>query len=201
MPFTLERVSTLRSYSFHATRIENVPNIRIHRLLLSASCTTSDFTQREDDGRLGQHLDSDVRLGDQMPLKKACVDLQDGWSWQRFLRELNDHVYFFPSAGPSIPKSCEAFVSARKNRHIQMAVLRVPTVELFAANPDPRFCRYNSGAPRMVGGRPSPRGPQTFSSCKIASFRAGDVREIVFRREAVIPSQSNLWLGEEWEPL
>ena len=116
--------------------------------------------------------------------------LSGGWSFGDFVEALNHRVFFWPGAadGPN-PYGRRHF-----GRYLAEGpvLMRVKTWELLRANRDsiPEFCRYNSGSPRYSGGRPSPRGPETFLAA--SSFRSppSEVVELVFRNVAALP---DLW--------
>jgi hypothetical protein len=84
-----------------------------------------------------------------------------GWSWSDLLAALNSRVFFWPGdqSGPNDygRRLFSAYDPSRQT------VLRVSFCDLMEANPGaiPYFCRFNSGGPRTVGGRKSPRGPGT----------------------------------------
>jgi hypothetical protein len=63
-------------------------------------------------------------------------------------------------------------------------------------NTEPLFCRFNSGAPRVVGGRRSPRGVTTFQPAGMFAGTPSDVVEVVFERSIVLPSSIDCWLRD-----
>ena len=67
--------------------------------------------------------------------------------------------------------------------------LRSATSRLFLANAglEPAFCAYNSGSPRFSGGRPSPRGPDTFVTASRFPRPAADVVELSFDEGVSLP--------------
>ncbi len=64
-------------------------------------------------------------------------------------------------------------------------MLVLPTEQLLAVNPQPRFSACNSGSPRHkpVDGKgvPGPRGPDTFRLARDFDGTPGKVVEVVFR--------------------
>ena len=73
-----------------------------------------------------------------------------------------------------------------------------------AANPGraPLFCKYNSGGPRVVHGRKSPRGGSTFLPCDRTPFRPGEIREVAFDRgPIVLPAATVVLSAAGEEPL
>jgi hypothetical protein len=70
--------------------------------------------------------------------------------------------------------------------------LRMSFSELLEVNPSvqPYFCRFNSGAPRMTGGRRSPRGPDTFQKANEWRGPPFRVAEVSFVGRVVLPTAS-----------
>jgi hypothetical protein len=78
------------------------------------------------------------------------------------LAHIDAHVFFWPGTAKGPVASGQNHFKRYEKEH--PLLLRVPTQSLLAVNPDVTllFCPFNSGAPRTVGGRKSPRGPGTF---------------------------------------
>lgn len=74
-------------------------------------------------------------------------------------------------------------------------MLRVATEELLAhsGNPDPEFCRFNSGAPRShpLAGK-AQRDPSIFVAASNADFTAGRVVEVTFPGRVNLPADVEL---------
>jgi hypothetical protein len=184
MPFEPLAFATLRPYLFHLTARNNVSRIRSVRRLdsmvdLARKAGRLDLldVRRRDHVRLTVHGEV-VHIRDQAPLHERNMLLEDGWTFSRFVRHLNERVFFWPG-GVSGPIS---FGLRHFGRYAQEGpvLIRVPTEKLFAANPKARllFCRYNSGSPRWSRGVASPRGPSTFLPAAKAPFSPASVVEV-----------------------
>lgn len=132
-----------------------------------------------------------IWLRDQEPLAQGAIELQGGWTFEHFVEEINSRVYFWPgdTRGP-IQRAKENFGAFRNERGV--VVLRVPTLAVC------QVCRpfqlqltsVNVGAPRVSGGRKSPRGPKTFAAPGAFVGTPSAVREM-----AVV---NDLALAEIW---
>jgi hypothetical protein len=124
---------------------------------------------------------------DQDPLREGNCGLPAGFEFEDLIGLLNEHVFFWPGTaeGP-IPAGRNHF--GRYAEEVGAHVLRVRTSSMFAANPRPLFCRYNSGAPRCNPrvGR-SPRGRDTFVSAELFNGGPSNVVECVFRGAVSLP--------------
>jgi hypothetical protein len=128
-----------------------------------------------------------VLLRDQAPLHARNMRLTDGWSFEQFLRHLNDRVFFWPG-GTGGPISYGVRHFDRYEREAPV-VVRVPFAELLAANPGitPELCRYNSGSPRWSRGLAAPRGRDTFATPDVATFAPAQVVEVTFPGRVRLP--------------
>ena len=126
-------------------------------------------------------------LRDQAPLHPGNIELHGGWSFEDFVESLNRRVFFWPG-DTSRPIDYGLRHFARYEQE-DVVVIRVSTATLLEMNPVPKLCRYNSGSPRCVGGRRSPRGPATFVHPADADFTPGRVVEVTFEGRAVLPSE------------
>lgn len=193
MPFTLDALARLRPFLFHLTARENLPRIR--RLgRIDSAARLAKLAGREDvlTARRRNHepiiVDGEtVLLRDQAPLHAGNMQLDDGWSFEQFVRHINDRVFFWPGgvAGP-ISYGVRHF---ERYADESPAILRVPTAAMFAANPDgtPMFCRYNSGSPRWSRGIAAPRGSSTFVGSADAHFSAAQVVEVTVPGSLILP--------------
>jgi hypothetical protein len=105
---------------------------------------------------------------------------------------LNKLVFFWPGAARGPVDSGLRYFDRYKDEH--PVILRALTEALLKQNPKtaPLFCRFNSGSPRFVGGRPSPRGLNTFLSANHFSGVPSDVVEVTFIDRVQLPT------GAEW---
>jgi len=145
-----------------------------------------------------------IILRDQAPLFAGHIDFKNGWSFPRLIHSLNSRIFFWPggNAGPI------AHGQRHFDRYVQQrpAILRVRLRELITANPErpPLFCPYNSGSPRTVGGRKSPRGPRTFLPCEQFERNHRQVVEVTFEDLVVLPidaTEVRLEPDGAWRPL
>ena len=198
MSIDSQAFAALRPYLFHLTARSNVAHIRISRRLhsmvvLARKAGRSDLldVRRAEHVRLTVNGNA-VHIRDQAPLHEKNMLLEDGWSFSRFVRHLNERVFFWPG-GPSGPI---AYGLRHFGRYTQErpALLRISTEALFAANRKarPLFCRYNSGSPRWSRGVPSPRGPATFLPAKRAAFSPANVVEVAVVGGVVLPASTEL---------
>lgn len=177
----------LRPFLFHLTARSNVGRIlrlgvlQPATLLLKVAGMESQDCQHRPESLIVS-VDGDVvHLRDQRPLYERNVLLQSGWKFGDFLRCLNSRVFFWPGdgAGP-IPIGIRHFKSYAND---DCVILQVPTATLIKGNPDPEFCRFNSGSPRCNNGKPSPRGPGTFLNAAQFAHTPGEVKEVTFTSE------------------
>ena len=168
MPFTLDRFIELRPFLFHLTATDNLNRIVEVRVLQPAKellAIGGWSTPQTAPRRAHKPVEIDghtVWIRDQRPLHAGHIAFDEGWDLPRFLSHVDAHVFFWPGTelGP-IKAGLNHFDTYA---HERPALLRVSTRDLFAANPglEPLFSRYNSGAPRTVNGRKSPRGSRTY---------------------------------------
>jgi hypothetical protein len=115
-------------------------------------------------------------------------------------RYIDQHIFFWPGGvqGP-IQSGLNHF---KRYAAEDLAVLRIRSDEVFRtdAAPEPLFCHFNSGAPRVVNGRRSPRGADTYVPANCFNGSAGEVVEVVFcgamllpRSTEVAPSYAGPW--------
>jgi uncharacterized protein DUF7002 len=147
--------------------------------------------------RFGPHIvvvDGErVCIGDQDPLKQGNCELDDGFSFEHLLERLNEHVFFWPGTMEKpVPSGCNylARYAAHDGTIEDTIVLKFPTSAVFEANPQlaPRFCKFNSGAPRSTprAGK-SPRGPDLFLPAEAFRATPGKVVEVVFKGSVALP--------------
>jgi hypothetical protein len=129
----------------------------------------------------------EIVLRDQKPLHKGNTGLPNGYKFDDFIESLNRRVFFWPGdkSGP-IDYGLRHFERYKDERPV---VLRIDFASLIDANPsiEPRFCRYNSGAPRCSYGKKSPRGPRTFLAAAHFEGAPAGVVELTFEGEISLP--------------
>ncbi len=162
----------------------------------------SRFVRQRREGSLVVRVGAeDVHVRDQDPLRRNNMCLRD-CSFEDWVAHLNGLVFFWPgrACGPTGPgqRHFDRYATERP------ALIRVPTTDLFEANPDvsPRFSCYNSGAPRWSGGRPSPRGPGTFAFGAQFAHGVSRVVEVVYYCSALLPATAELGDAPQgpWQP-
>jgi hypothetical protein len=194
MSFRLDRFSVLRPYLFHLTATANLRRIRRQRELRAAAGLfreagfIEDSSKRRVDHRY-LNIDGDVvMVRDQKPLHRGAIEFASHWDMARWVAHVNEHVFFWPgsAAGPIEP-GLRHFERYRKE---EVAVLRLPTDAVLSSAIGSRalFSRFNSGAPRVVNGRRSPRGIGTFVGASEFLGTAGDVVEVVFNGVLRLPN-------------
>ena len=196
-----QRFASIRPYLYHVTAASNVDRIRREqrlvcaaKLLVAGGRTDLLREKRPKGGCTVRVGNDDVHVRDQEPLYERNMDLYCGWSFEDFIEHLNSFVYFWPG-------KCEGSSDYGK-RHFyryakakeQMALIRVPTTDLLEENrrASPRFCSYNSGAPRWANGKPSPRGPRTFSYGDQYDRTRSKVVEVVYEAAALLPNTAQI---------
>jgi len=194
----LENLAELRPALYHLTARTNLARIqRLGRLdpakalLESAGHPHLQRTQRS--GSLTVVVDGEpVRIRDQDPLRAANCRLDGGFSFEDLLDLLNQHVFFWPGSNEQPVRSGRNHF-ARYAAREDAVVFKFATQAVFEANPDlePRFCKYNSGAPRSNprSGK-SPRGPDLFLPADRFAGSRGDVVEVVFRGSVALPMET-----------
>lgn len=194
MPFDVAEFTRIRPFVYHLTSEYNLPAIRRDRLLYSAQDL---LTRAGLAAHARQHRPTSVmitvggellHIRDQAPLKRGNLTLSADWTFEDVIELLNSRVFFWPGTerGP-IPSGERHFLRYAEE---QVAILRVPTADLLAANPasEPEFCKWNSGAPRWSRGIRPMRGPDTFVRAPLVSYREREVVELTFAAPVALPS-------------
>ena len=206
MSFELRTFRQQRPFLFHLTACRNVPRIRQTRRLESAA-SLFDAARRSDLKRKRRRKCCLLKVGveeihvrDQSPLHRRNMAL-DNLSFEEFVEKINENVFFWPGTkdGP-IAYGRRHFWRYRDERP---RLIRLRTEALVNANPDkaPLFCRYNSGSPRWSGGKPSPRGSNTFLDANSAPYSPSNVVEFVYNGQAFLPEDAELGSSPDgpWE--
>ena len=194
MALDLAAFARIRPYAYHLTSTANLPSIlEARRIDCAATLILKDgrnelLRRRRSKHELLRVDGRNIWLRDQAPLHQGNLVLSGGWSFPDLVKALNERVFFWPGteAGPN------DYGHRHFNRYVVEApvLIRVKTSELLDGNgaSAAEFCRYNSGSPRYSGGRPSPRGPDTFVSAASFHWSPSNVIELVFRESATLPS-------------
>ena len=191
----LDKFAETRPYLWHLTDAGNVERIRRMKqlecaaTLLCAGGCTACIGKRRKSSCIVRVDGDDVRIRDQKPLHDGNMQLPEGWSFEKFVKFLNSHVFFWPGTAQTPKGSGKGHFRRYVNECPtgSVAVLRVPTKDLFAANcASPLFSRYNSGSPRRNRGTRIPRGPNTFVCGNTFPLPPSKVIEVVFRKSAVL---------------
>jgi hypothetical protein len=190
MSIDIDRFARLRPYLYHLTARSNVASIARSRRLLCTSAMLEKATTsqvRNEVRRLAieriQTPNGVVTIRDQSPLHSGHIEFESGWDMNRFVSHVNKHVFTWPGSerGPIRPGL---------NHYARYAaeaplLLRFPTSH--AAIHGPKFCRFNSGAPRCSGGKHSPRGSATYVTAAEFQGALSEVVEVVFEQSLDLP--------------
>jgi hypothetical protein len=209
MPFALDLFARQRPFVYHLTSPDNIDSIRSARRLECAA----DFIKNSGSDDLLQKQrkpscyvrasNTNVRLQSQSPLHPGNVAFEDGWSLSDLIACLNGLVFFWPGTESSPNRYGENHFKSRSWSERPIA-LRVPTAELLESNRGnrPLFCRFNSGSPRCVKGRKSPRGPNTFLPADRFEGTLSEVAELVFSGNVHLPDATEFRLSPDcpWRP-
>jgi hypothetical protein len=192
--FAIEEFIRLRPYVYHLTaranraRISRTKTLTPAASLLRASGNHRIVATRRPDS-LKIKLNGDiVHVRDQHPLHAGNISFLGKWTFDRLVAEINERVFFWPgSANWVVSYALRHYARYEAEKPL---VLRVPLAALLAANVgvEPSFCKFNSGSPRWVAGKASPRGPDTFVNCEKAPFRPSGVVEVTFRSPLKLPA-------------
>jgi hypothetical protein len=208
MPISLHRFCELRPFVYHLTDhinrlslLETGEIFPAGELLEKAGMREVARVRR----KIPLTLETERRpivLKDQRPLIFANVELQDGWSEADFVEHLNRHVFFWPGDSNGPVKHGQRLFGAYEAS--QPLVVRIPTADLIKSNQhcEPMFCQFNSGAPRMQGGRRVLRGPNLYLSAEAFPRPASKVVELVFGGRVTLPGSTEIRIGEGlWQRL
>jgi hypothetical protein len=209
MPLDLRDFSRLRPYLYHLTAEENIARIRTTAVLESAAALAQRAGQNavlisKRNLHVPIWIDGvEVLLRDQAPLHRGNIRLEGGWTFEDFVRHLNEHVFFWPGrADGPIPYGIRHY-----GRYAEEPpqILRMLFQDLQLANPivQLRFSRSNSGSPRWSRGIPAPRGPNTFTLASSATFGPSQVVEVTAMEALVLPVNTEVGPRPNgpWRPL
>jgi hypothetical protein len=125
------------------------------------------------------------------------VKLTGGFTYEDFVEALNLRVFFWPGKEKGPIVSGEKHFAHYASEH--PAILRCRFQSLRSANPSavPLFCPYNSGSPRTVNRKKSPRGPDTFLRGSDFQRTSRKVVEVTFVGEVELPPDTELREGPQ----
>jgi hypothetical protein len=197
MGIEFSRLNSLRPYVYHLTARANLPLIeKSGQLLCTRLLLDRAGMQHLNDSRRDRHEavpapGGVVIVRDQAPLIQGAIEFEPEWTLARLVAHINEHVFMWPGtvAGP-VKSGVNHF--ARYSSE-QPVVLRFPMSHLGSLNP--KFCRYNSGAPRCSGGKYSPRGANTYLPASKFPGTASEVVEVVV--EQVLPLPPSVEVADE----
>ncbi len=196
MGFQLDEFLRLRRYVYHLTSHENLRRLkRTGRMDCAAELILrSDRPELLRERRV-EHvpllIDGEtVWLRDQLPLKAGCIAFEEGWDQAKLVEHINRRVFFWPGRADGF--------SGYGLRHLGRyfdegpALLRIPLDKLLEVNEGnvPRFCAFNSGSPRVVGGKKSPRGSKTFVKAEEFPKKCTEVVEVTFEGGVNLPHET-----------
>ena len=208
MGFSIAEYADLRPFLYHVTDRANVARLQRQRRLDPAiavlrAARREDLIRERRSAAVPLLVDGEtIVLKDQHPLIAANVALDPRWQFGDFVQYLNELVYFWP--GDALTAIAPGGRLLDHYAADRPAVIRVRFLELLQANPglEPLFSPYNSGAPRMRGGQPVPRGPDLFRSAFGCPRRRHEVVEVGFRGSVIVPPSTEIAVTNfEWERL
>ena len=161
MSFDLERFGKFRPCLFHLTARANLSAIRAAGMIECAGALVRRGRHNElltvrRDSHMTIELDSHpILIRDQKPLHAGAIAFEPGWDLPCFVQHVNEHVFFWPGSltGPIKP----GLNHYQRYADEQLAIIRVQLRSLLRINSgtEPLFSRFNSGAPRVVNGKPA----------------------------------------------
>jgi len=208
VPISLETYAGLRPYLYHITTRSNLPWIRAGRALESAASlaakadASSVQRARREVGAPSAVGAGQGMLGGHSSLHARNAQLEEGWTFERFLAHLNERVFFWP--GRDVGPIHYGWRHFARDESKGLVIIRASFADVLHANSQPpMFARGNVGSPRWSGGPPPVRGSRSFSSADDASFDEGDVVEVAFQGRVVLPASAQVSdrLDGGWMPL
>jgi hypothetical protein len=198
----------LRKYLYHLTDARNIPNILAQQRLLSTTAIVHLAAMGNKEQFLSSRREkhciipidgNEYRIRDQRPISMKALGkcLSNNWTAGQFVRHLNDRVFFWASLD-------RLKVHFNRYQGENPKIIRVSTESMFQVNPNPKFCRLNSGATRAnswLGGVAPSRGQETFLSFESYLNLPSSVVEVTFENSCILPTQ--VWISEHpngsWE--
>ncbi len=184
-----------RPWLYHLTAAANVAAIRRDGRLTTAAASLmaagrSDLLDKRRPSAVQINIGNERRvIRDQKPLHRGNMALQGEWSFEQFVRRLNEHVFFWPGYDHGPIDAGLRHFGRYSGEEVQ--ILRVPTRRVFElAWARLRVSRFNSGAPRCSRGQKSPRGPSTFTHPSEAAMTPSVVQEVAIYGDLPLPDDA-----------
>jgi hypothetical protein len=198
MGFPLKDFIRLRPYVYHLTSRENLRRLkRTGRMDCAAELILRsdrpDLLRKRRDKHEPLLVDGEtVWLRDQLPLSEGSILFEEGWDLARLVEHINRRVFFWPGRADGFSD----YGLRHLGRYFEEgpALVRIPLGKLVEANKGnaPRLCPYNSGSPRVVSGKKSPRGSKTFVTAEAFPKDRNDVVEVTFEGGVVLPDEAEV---------
>lgn len=197
----VDRYVEHQPYLYHLTDQSNLCRIREEKVLFCAAelmkraGRTDLLRTRRQNHEPVEVNGSTVWLRDQEPLYRANIELTGGFTFEEFVETLNARVFFWPGKDKGPVRQGENHFGRYASE--RPAILRCHFQALRSHNPFavPLFCAYNSGAPRTVSGKKSPRGPNTFLNACDSPRTPSKVVEVTFLGEIELPPDTEVRQG------
>jgi hypothetical protein len=209
MGFKLLDFIKLRPYVYHLTSRDNLRRLKRTGRMDSAAqlirmAERPDLLwKRRDKHEPLQIGDETVWLRDQLPLDEGSIRFEEGWDMPRLVEHINRRVFFWPGRAEGFSD----YGLRHLGRYLEEgpALLRVPLdklVEVNKGNP-PGLCAYNSGSPRVVKKKKSPRGSKTFVTAEEFPKGRKDVVEVTFENFVLLPDETEVrfFTVTAWGPI
>lgn len=188
----IEKFLRSRPYIYHLTHHDNVASILESRRLESTVNLAEkiNLAGREAflQGRraINQVIANEQHsfvIRDQAQINSALENCLVNCTREQFIYLLNTKVFFWPTIKD---------VSGHFSTYMEEGprILRFRTADVLALNAPPMFCHVNSGSSRphpAYGGRPAPRGMNTFAAAENFDYIPSKVREVTFDRICLLP--------------
>jgi hypothetical protein len=197
----VNRYSKIRAYLYHLTDRVNLDHIRESKLLFCAaelmkhSGRDDLLRKRRQNHERIEINGSGVSLRDQKPLLSGNIELTGGFTFEDFVEALNARVFFWPGTDEGPIRSGENHFARYEIERPAMLRCRFQSLLSASLAAEPLYCMYNSGAPRCVNGRKSPRGPNTFLKACDFPRSPSKVVEVTFIGEVEIPQDAEFGDG------
>lgn len=188
----------VRPYAFHTTARVNLVRIAETTTLACPAALLG-----VGDPRMGTRRRTNLTVAaggrpvvirSQAPLAQGNIEFEDGWDLSRLVALLNSLVFFWPGTERGPRDNGVRHFHGNSASGEKLAVLRVPTKDLFRLNPAPKVSACNSGSPRMSGGKKCRRGSGTFVSAEAFTRPPSKVVELVFADRVELPATTH------WSP-
>src|SRR5689334_19441261 len=149
MAFSMDRFTALRPYLYHLTHRENLSSINKTGFLRSAAAwmlssnIMDGMTRKRDAALVISSKNGTVYIRDQQPLHKGNVELQGGWTFEDFVKDLNGRIFFWPGdANRPIEYGVRHFARYKDENP---AMIRISSSAIFSENllNAPEFCAFN----------------------------------------------------------